>query len=271
MQTAVGWCQEVLMGKNNVLRMPLSKYHNAASMKVLLGIPCYRCENQIARVIGKLSAELLGRVEKVIILDNASPDGTFDRAHAAVRAHASLKIEVQRNTENLGLGGSVKSLAAAGHSGGFDALIVLHGDDQAEPAEIHALLDAFEADQNLAAVLGARFMRGARTPGYSWRRNVANRALNGVFSIALARRISDIGSGLNLYNLAAFTPKLASTLPTHIAFDVPLLCALSQHSGGIRFLPITWKEEDQISTVKNLTVGLLVLSELVQWRLLNRP
>ena len=58
--------------------------------------------------------------------------------------------------------------------------------------------------------------------------------------------------------------------PVDVAFDAELLLMLISQGKEIRFIPITWREEDQRSTVGNLSVGFLLLRILLRWVLLNR-
>lgn len=239
--------------------------------RVIIAIPCYNCSPQIARVLAGIDDRLLARVDEVIVVDNASPDNTALVAKDVIEKSPLLKtcgkIKVLRNRANYNLGGTFKLAWFIARQGRFDAMVFLHGDAQADTFEVHSFLDELEADAGaVAAFLGARFMPTSKLINYSTSRELANRALNFAFSLATLRPIYDIGSGLNLYRIPAVDADVIARLPEHPAFDVDLLLHYVQSRAKVKFVPITWKEEDQISNVKNLQIGLTVLGRLARWR-----
>jgi len=160
-------------------------------VSVLLFIPAYSCAAQIPRVIAQLDGPVKPLVDEVVVVDNQSPDDTRERATEALRAIDGLKWSVLRNDDNYGLGGSHKVAIDVGLRGGHSHLLVLHGDDQAHVDDFAPLLRS-GGHLALDAVLGARFMRGARLHGYSKVRTYGNHVYNAVFSAAGRRRKRDL-------------------------------------------------------------------------------
>jgi hypothetical protein len=143
-------------------------------------------------------------------------------------------------------------------------IVLFHGDDQGSWSDVPFLLDRAKAEPTLDAILGSRFLRGARPPAYSLRRWAGNLFFNGLVSLLLRRPISDIGSGLNLYALAGLDRELLKSLPDHIAFDLRLLLELHARKKNFMFLPIHWKTTDQRSTVRDFEVGIMILREILR-------
>ncbi|HRO66481.1 MAG TPA: glycosyltransferase family 2 protein, partial [Pseudobdellovibrionaceae bacterium] len=224
--------------------------------RVLIAIPAYRCEKQIRRVLSGLVRlrSSLPSVERVIVLDNQSPDGTAAAASDQVsRENASDWIEVQVNPVNRGLGGSQKRAFRLASERGFSHVIVLHGDDQADPTDIPDLLDALGEGRD--AVLGSRFMKGSRREGYSLLRTFGNRGLNGVYSLLSGSRVSDLGSGLNGFRVEALRDLPFETFADQFTFNMDLLLSLIEHGKKILFIPIRWREQDQASNARTFAVG----------------
>lgn len=227
--------------------------------KILVFIPAYRCETQIRRVLAQFDSSVQEWVDTVIVVDNRSPDGTLD---AAIETGKSVinncNFIVWKNSDNYGLGGSHKAAFTYAQSNGFDYLVVLHGDDQADVRDLIPQLQngSFE---RVDCLLGARFMPGSRIKGYSWFRTFGNRVYNLLFSMVVARRIYDLGSGLNLYRLAAFKDFYFKRFPDDLTFNYVMLLASYQRRQNIRFFPISWREEDQISNVKLFSQAFKVL------------
>lgn len=218
--------------------------------KILVFIPAYRCETQIARVIDQFDESVQSWIDTVMVVDNRSPDRTLEIA--IERGKSVLKqcrFIAWRNDGNYGLGGSHKVAFRYAVEQGFDYLVVLHGDDQ---ADIRDLIPQLESGAHLEpdCLLGARFMRGSRLKGYSWFRTFGNHVYNALFSLAARRVIHDLGSGLNLYRLAAYRDFYYKSFPDDLTFNCVMLLASYHRKQAVRFFPITWREEDQISNVK---------------------
>ena len=185
----------------------------------LLVIPGYNCAPQIGRVLQAIDDTLLARVSRVTVIDNQSTDGTGERAVEVARQLGWEGIDVYRNDANYGLGGSWELGVRRARELGCDTMVFLHGDAQAPTSQVHRMLDALEGSPTLVAALGARFLRDSERMGYSRLREWANRCLNVVATKTTGRAISDLGSGLNAYRVAALDDQLLASLPDHIAFD----------------------------------------------------
>ena len=238
--------------------------------KILVFIPTYRCEAQVCRVIDQFDSIVQPWVDTIMVVDNQSPDQTLEVA--IERGKAVLKnynFIAWCNEKNYGLGGSHKAAFSYAIEHGFDYLVILHGDDQ---ADIHDLLPQLEAGTHLQVdcLLGARFMPDSQLKGYSWFRTFGNRVYNALFSLALRRVIYDLGSGLNLYRLETFQEFYFKTFPDDLTFNYVMLLASYHHKQKVCFFPISWREEDQRSNVKLFQQALKVLGLLSEYILKER-
>ena len=234
----------------------------AQSSRILVFIPAYRCAPQIVRVIDQFDDSVQLLVDTVMVVDNRSPDHTLQAAidRAATRL-TQCHFIAWTNDDNYGLGGSHKAALRYALEQGFDYLVVLHGDDQADIRDLLPHLahgDHHQAD----CLLGARFMPGSRLLGYSALRTFGNRLYNLLFSLGTGRRIHDLGSGLNLYRLAPLKPFYYKTFPDDLTFNYVMLLG-SYHAGQrVRYFPISWREDDQVSNVRLLRQAFKVLGLL---------
>lgn len=235
--------------------------------RILVFIPAYRCEAQITRVIEQFDERVQVWVDTVMVVDNRSPDRTLEAA--IERGQAVLKychFIVWRNDDNYGLGGSHKAAFRYAVEQGFDYLVVLHGDDQADIRDLIPQLEA-GAYQDVDCLLGARFMRGSQLKGYSWLRTFGNHVYNSLFSLVTLRTIHDLGSGLNIYRLAAYRDFYYKPFPDDLTFNYVMLLASYHRQQTVRFFPISWREEDQISNVKLFRQAFKVLGLLAGYGL----
>jgi glycosyltransferase involved in cell wall biosynthesis len=149
--------------------------HAAVRHSVLVAIPAHNED----RFIGSLVLKLRTQGRLVLVVDDGSTDATAAVAQAAgatVVSHAS----------NLGKTAAVQTAFEHARTVGVDALVLLDGDSQHDPADVESLIAPVlngEADM----VLGSRFA-GVRSRIPRWR-------VAGQHALTLA---TNLGSGLNV-------------------------------------------------------------------------
>ncbi|MDF7777387.1 glycosyltransferase family 2 protein [Sphingomonas sp. AOB5] len=215
--------------------------------RILLFIPCYNCAPQIERTLGQLHA-VDPALFDVLVLDNGSSDGTVERATAAA-ASLPMPVTIARNRANHHLGGSHKSAFAHASREGFAHVAVLHGDDQGRISDLVPLLETGEHRRH-DALLGARFAKGSSLQGYSAFRTFGNRVFNLIFSIVSGRRVTDLGSGLNVFARSVFEDPAVIRASDDLRFNVYLLLQMIDAGRDLHFFPISWRETDQLSNVR---------------------
>ena len=237
----------------------------------LLFVPAYNCAPQLPRTLAQVAAldpADRARFAEVMVVDNGSADGGPAVAVAWAAAHLrDVPVLVVRNDANYGLGGSHKVAFQRCLDQGHAGVIVLHGDDQGRLAD---LLPTVIADEGRTeCVLGARFMRGSRLAGYSLHRVAANVVFDLLFSIATRAALWDLGSGLNAYTRAFLERRVWEGCADDLTFNYHLIVRTVRAGASIRFVPISWREEDQVSNAKLFRHGVTMLGIL--WRTLVSP
>jgi glycosyltransferase involved in cell wall biosynthesis len=237
-----------------------------AKPKILVAIPAYNCEKQIGRVLGGFDKKLLDRVEKILVIDNGSTDGTVKAAKEAAAKLNSPKVEVWQNKNNYNLGGTHKVAFLTGEEMGMDYVAILHGDDQAKTDELNNLIDVAEKNPKLGAILGCRFMKGSKLQGYNWQRIWGNRVINLFYTVVALRPSKDLGSGLNLFRVKDLKDHNYLGFDDKITFNIDLLLDYFKKKTPLTFVPISWREEDQVSNARNMNVGMTALKKISRWR-----
>jgi glycosyltransferase involved in cell wall biosynthesis len=231
--------------------------------KTLIFVPCYNCETQIKRVISKLDQQVINQVNEVLILDNRSKDDTLQEAIKAAKCTRNLTIKIAQNQENYGLGGSHKAAFRYAIENNYDYVIVLHGDDQGDIRDAISLFQSNEL-HNYDAHLGSRFMKQSKTIGYSPFRFFGNYVFNGLFSIGSGHRVYDLGSGLNIFSKTVFQNTDINLYSDDLRFNIYLLLGLFRNKLNIKYFPIHWSEDDQISNVKLFSQARKTISLLIE-------
>ena len=230
--------------------------------RILLFIPMYNCEKQIVRVLAQLRGEASAYLTQVIVVNNRSTDGGEQAVIDWLKANPlPMPVTLLRNDANYGLGGSHKVAFAYALEHGFDYVIVLHGDDQGDIANLLPYLKSGEY-RDYDCFLGARFMKGSRLDGYSAFRTFGNRVYDLLFSVGAGRMVYDLGSGLNLYRVKALEGGWYLRFRDDLMFNCYMLLAASYLRQRVKFFPIVWREDDQVSNVKMLSQAMRTLGML---------
>lgn len=235
--------------------------------KVLIAIPSYRCENQITRVLDEIDEKLLNRVEEIAVIDNGSPDKTVEKVLEYKKTgRLGDKLRIYRNVDNYNLGGSHKVAFLRAEALGLTHVVIIHGDNQAKSDEANLLLDFAEAHPEHQTVLGSRFNSKSNLIGYDFKRIYGNKALNLLYTIITFRYCEDLGSGLNLFALKDLNKNTYLQFADKLTFNFELLLDLIKRKVNFAYMPITWREEDQVSNARNFNIGKTALVNLFEWR-----
>jgi len=141
-------------------------------LKVAVVIPCYRVSREIAGVI----AEIPASVDRVIAVNDASPDDTAE----ALAAVTDPRLRVIRHERNKGVGGATVTGMRAAIEEGYDVVVKLDGDGQMDPADIPRLVAPL-ASGAADHVKGSRYHHGealASMPRWRFVGNVGLTFLN---------------------------------------------------------------------------------------------
>jgi glycosyltransferase involved in cell wall biosynthesis len=239
-------------------------------VNVVIAIPAYNCAQQIGRVLDEITPEVAARVAEIWVIDNQSTDDTLERAVEYRRSGRLANLRVFRNRQNNSLGGTHKVAFEHARAKGRTHVVILHGDNQARSDEVALLLDHAEAHPETLTVLGSRFSRRSRLQGYDAKRVWGNRVLNAVYSTVALRRLEDLGSGLNLFALRDLDPATYLRFANKLTFNYELILDLVARGVRFAFVPITWREEDQVSNARNWSIFRTALRNLALWRLGRR-
>lgn len=134
-------------------------------LRIAVVVPAFNEERHVADVIGGMPAF----VDHIVVVDDASTDGTFDAASSA----ADARTEVLRHGVNKGVGGSIVSGHRRVLELGADVAVVMAGDNQMDPRYLSDLLDPI-ADSNYGFAKANRFFSSTSFAGMPRHRVVGN-------------------------------------------------------------------------------------------------
>ena len=236
-------------------------------------LPVYNLTAVIGTVLSGLSSETWSRIDRMIVLDNASTDGTADSVQTFIDSNPSIghRIDLVRNETNLGYGGSVtKGLRLAATSSAQVA--IMHGDDQADwDTVLTDLYECFTSTASCDIVLACRFSPKSDTSGYSLARRVGNRFFNRTTSLLTGIRMSDAGTAMILARTELLTDLPLESLHQGYMFH-PYLNLLLFDGPGVKTaeVPLTWQDASVDNQFRLIRYGLGLLKVLLLYGLRRR-
>jgi len=236
--------------------------------RILVFIPAYNCEKQITRVLNQFDKNVLQYVEQIIIINNQSIDKTETAVLEYMKKHPELPLLLLRNDKNYGLGGSHKVAFNYAKKFHFDYIIVLHGDDQGNIKDIIKYVKK-QLHHNYDSLLGSRFKKKSRLINYSRLRIWGNHIFNIFVSLITGHKLTDLGSGLNMYRVSYLKHDFYMGFPDSLTFNVYMLFYGVYSHSRFAFFPLTWREADQISNAKFIRQSMEIF-KLSAWYILDK-
>ena len=89
-----------------------------------------------------------------------------------------------------------------------------------------------------------------------------NKVYNMLFSIGCGYKVYDLGSGLNMYNVNILKDKFYLKYKDNLVFNYCMVMGQAFYKHKVKFFPIIWREDDQVSNVKMVNQAMVVLKLL---------
>jgi 2-polyprenyl-3-methyl-5-hydroxy-6-metoxy-1,4-benzoquinol methylase len=232
----------------NVVRVNIDR------LRLLILIVAYNAESTLTPVLDRLPAAVLSDYDcEVLVIDDASDDGTFKRAQDYRRSHADLPLTVLRNQSNQGYGGNQKVGYTYAIQEGFDIVALIHGDGQYAPEELPSLLAPL-VEGTADAVFGSRMLvRGAaRHGGMPLYKLVGNKMLSWAQNALSGARLSEWHSGYRLYRVSTLACVRYALNSNGFGFDTEIILQLLNARARITERAIPSYYGDEICRVDGL-------------------
>ncbi len=229
--------------------------------RIVVVLPAYNAEQTLEKTYREIPRDV---VDEVILVDDASNDGTLQKARELGIPH------VIRHPQNRGYGGNQKTCYRMALELGADIVVMVHPDYQYTPKLITAMSSLISSGLYDVA-LGSRVLGGgALKGGMPLYKYVANRALTLIQNLILGEKISEYHTGYR-----AFSRRVLQTLPLEecsddFVFDNQMLVQVVQF--GFRIAEITCPtvyspESSSISFFRSVVYGFGVIGATLAHRL----
>lgn len=198
--------------------------------RVVVVVPAFNEADKITRTLRSIP----GFVDHVIVVDDASVDGTVRRAERTQRRG----LEVIRHPENRGVGAAIATGYARAFELGADVTAVMAGDSQMDPADLGALVARVVAG-------GADYAKGNRFKWpRGWRAMPASRLVGNVVLSYLTRvasgyaQVFDSQCGYTAANRRALSVILGGEVFPRYGYPNDLLVRLGRAEVAVADVPV---------------------------------
>jgi dolichol-phosphate mannosyltransferase len=221
-------------------------------------------ESIVAATLGALE-ECAPADHRVLVVDDASPDGTGELAERLAADHEAVEVLHRPGREGLGpayLAGFRRAL-----DGGATYILEMDADFSHDPADLARLLVAARADADL--VLGSRYVQGGAVEHWGFARQIVSRAGCAYARLVLGLAVRDLTGGFKCFRREVLEAIHLETVRSHgYCFQIELTQRALQLGFTVREIPIVFRERRRGASKMSPRIALeafIVLPQL-RWR-----
>jgi glycosyltransferase involved in cell wall biosynthesis len=236
------------------------------AVRVVVVVPAWEEAPRIGRVVRAVPAW----VDAIVVVDDASTDGTDEAARDA----GDGRVEVVRHPVNRGVGAAIatgyrRALAMPG--GPRDAFVVMAGDGQMDPDDLPALVAPI-ARGDADYVKGDRFLRADTARAMPRARQLGGRVFSWATARAIGVPISDSQCGYTAITRAACARLDLDALWPRYGYPNDLLSQLAVRRLRIAEVPVRAVYADEVSrlTLRHVPVVAGLIARAALRRQLHR-
>ena len=225
---------------------------------VLVIIPTYNEKNNVVKLID----ELLEIKVNVLIVDDNSPDKTYDVVEKYFGNNGKVNILIRE--KKLGLGSAYRDGFKWGLDNGFEYLVEMDADFSHQISDLKTLL--LEKNEK-KIILGSRYISQGKVLGWSKRRSLLSKYANKFSSFITKSKISDMTSGFRIYSKHSLEKiKYQNTKNNGYAFQIEMTVLAINNGVKIIEIPITFIERESGKSKMNFRIIIEALKYLFLYR-----
>ena len=206
--------------------------------RAVLCLPTYNERENIEAMIDALGSVLDATTDRVLVIDDGSPDGTGDIAD--LLAGERPWVSVLHRPVKQGIGPAYIAGFRWALAEGAELVLEMDCDFSHDPADVPRLIAA-AADAEL--VLGSRYAPGGGTANWGLVRRIVSRGGCLYAQAFLGLRVRDLTGGFKCFRRAALEAIDLDALSAHgYAFQIEATYRVSRAGLRVREVPITFVE-----------------------------
>jgi glycosyltransferase involved in cell wall biosynthesis len=231
-------------------------------MKTVVVMPAYNAEKTLRQTYEEVMAQ--GCVDEVILVDDASRDGTAELARELPN------VTVYVHPENRGYGGNQKTCYRMALEAGADIVVMVHPDYQYSPKLLPAMVSLVRSGL-YPCVLGSRILGGgALKGGMPWWKYIANRALTFAMNLLFGAKLSEYHTGYRAFSRDLLEELDLEANSDDFVFDAQMLAQIiwtGAEIGEITCPTVYFAEASSINFRRSVKYGFGCLATALRFRL----
>lgn len=190
---------------------------------------------------------------RLLVVDDASPDGTGDLADRL--AEGDHLVEVLHRPAKTGLGRAYAAGFDVALGAGAEVIIEMDADLSHDPTDLGRLVAAVEAGADLA--VGSRYVRGGSTPDWPLSRRLISRGGNLYARVLLGLDARDATAGFRAFRRAALDKLPYRTAEASgYGFQIEMMWAADQ--AGLRIVEVPVVFRDRVAGTSKMDRAIVV-------------
>ena len=226
-------------------------------MKVVIGIPAYNEEKNIASIILKLKKI----TEDIIVCDDGSNDLTAD----IVTKMGAVLIT---HPKNLGYGAAIRSIFLKAKELNADILVTFDADGQHRIEDINKVMEPL-INEDADIVIGSRFLESEGQKEIPTYRKFGIKAITALTTTSIKENISDSQSGFRAYTKKVLQEIMPSEFGMGVSTEI--LIKSSKKKFRIKEVPIIVLYEGDTSTQNPVSHGFSVVLSTIKFISIEHP
>jgi apolipoprotein N-acyltransferase len=235
-----------------------------ADPRTLVILPTYNERETIGTVACAVLA--LGPAIDVLVIDDASPDGTGDVV--AALAEREGRIRLLRRDGKLGLASAYLTGFARAVEEGYDLAVEMDADLSHQPQDLPRLI---EGSARSDLTIGSRYVPGGAVSNWSRARLLLSRAGNAYARAVLRLPVRDATSGFRVFRRDLLRWLIADGIHSDgYGFQVEVAYRAWRAGYAVTEVPITFREREHGRSKLSRRIVLEALVEIARWGLRDR-
>ena len=232
-------------------------------LRATICLPTYNERDNLEPMLRAL-AEVLRDGDRVLVIDDRSPDGTGELADRLAGELAFVDVMHRERKEGLGpayIAGFRRVLA-----GDAELVLEMDCDFSHDPADVPRLVAAAESGSDL--VLGSRYVPGGSIPNWGLARRAVSSAGNLYARIFLQSPIHDLTGGFKCYRRGVLeTIDLGTVRSKGYAFQIETTYRTVRAGFRVTEIPITFVDRERGGSKMSRSIVLEAIWEVPRLRL----
>jgi dolichol-phosphate mannosyltransferase len=218
----------------------------AAQADVLVVLPTFNEIDNLEKVVAGVRALHY----EVMVVDDASPDGTGSLADRLAAADDGVKV--LHRAHKLGLGSAYVEAFKVGLVDGYEFFVEMDADGSHLPENLAAILAAAKSSGGLA--IGSRYIRGGEIVGWPFHRWLLSWAANIYCRVLLGLPTHDCTSGYRCYSRALLEHiGLDQVVSQGYSFQIEMVHRARRQ--GFKVVEVPIRFEDRVAGASKVSQG----------------